>query len=118
MLENQKIFDEVNVLTKYFEAIEIDSPVSFGLRQTVQALDDGAVEELILSEEQAELPYDAETLFATHAKNKGINVVVVSSASKEGTQFLAMGGIGALLKFRPYEYVEECYEEEDDSSFE
>jgi len=106
ILENRRIFDDIEVLKKFFKAIERDTPVVFGLRQTVQALLERAVDELILSESMRDVPFDDETSLIEYARSMNVAVSVVSEASKEGSQFQAMGGVGAILRFRLFENAE------------
>jgi len=62
-----------------------------------RALEAGAVDKLYIS---SEIPKTKIKELSEMAKSMGSNVIIVSNEISEGEQFLNMGGIAAILRFR------------------
>jgi peptide chain release factor subunit 1 len=127
---------EKQMLKKYFEGIALDSgKISYGLADTIQALEMGAVESLIVYEDlrmdvrgqtivigdktlcesltvfrdNDENPKALTEWLVENHHNFGIELTFVSDASSEGSQFVkGLGGIGAFLRWKvDFELFEE-----------
>jgi peptide chain release factor subunit 1 len=111
------LYEEVDLLRSFFERLDTDQPACFGERATVQALLGSAVETLILTEDRSELhlctmPDGTHRLLlpgdprmqqeATESTPVAelARVKTVCGDSREGAQFCAGFGIGALLRYR------------------
>lgn len=114
ILSNVRLVAETKILGEFFTRIDRDQPVSFGLVDTRNAMEQGAVDVLLLSESMAAKEFFRESEF------KG-RVEILSEATREGSQFGAgFGGVGALLKFAIYtaeDYGAEIESDSDDESF-
>jgi peptide chain release factor subunit 1 len=131
-LGNQKFLQEKKLLEDYFEHIARDTGlITFAVRDTIAALEAGAVEYLILYEnleekavphipaeagDTTESPLLIDWLVDNH-KKYGAEIRFVSDCTAEGAQFVrGFGGIGAVLRYKMQLELldEELYFEEDD----
>ena len=127
LLGGLKYLEEKKEVQGFLTAIQTNQPVTFGLIETMRALEMGAVEKILLWDEldvirhsnKDEITYSSKTLKlvgpqASHAIDKisliewliesrssfGINVVLLSDATPEGNDFAhGFGGIGARLRY-------------------
>ncbi len=133
LIKEAGVVKEKQLLQKFFN--ELQKPhglVTYGLNEVVSALETGAVDTVILSEDLdiKEVEYecacgtskafskggtricercnqvmrelgekDLIETFEERVKNYGTKLEVVSSDTREGKQFLDLGGIGALLRY-------------------
>jgi len=98
ILANQEIMKEKNLLDRFFETLGKNPRMaSLGEEKTKTALQNGAVDVLILSE-KTDKKITRE--FKDLAKNIGSTVEIVSIETEEGEQFLNLKGIGAILRFQ------------------
>jgi len=93
VLEKEEIVKEKKVLDEFFSRIRKGKLVTYGREEVKRALEMGAVEKLLLSEEVED--EEMEEL----AKRSKAEVLYISKDTMEGEQFLNMGGYGALLRF-------------------
>jgi peptide chain release factor subunit 1 len=98
ILVNQEIIREKKLLERFFEALgEKPDLVAYKEKDIRKALEFGAVDILIVSKD-----YDKK--FAKElkklAENISSKVEIVSTQTEEGEQFMNLGGIGALLRFK------------------
>jgi peptide chain release factor subunit 1 len=131
VLGEVKMVQEKKILKKYFEEIAMDNgKVSYGIMDTIKALEMGAVESLIVFEDLdtslvghdifsgEQKVHESSFLFGENGENGqervlltewlaenhhrfGIQLVYVSDSSSEGDQFVkGLGGIGALLRWK------------------
>ncbi|MFH1420720.1 MAG: peptide chain release factor aRF-1 [Candidatus Aenigmatarchaeota archaeon] len=134
-LRNAELTKEKNILQQFFNELQkTNGKVTYGINETIKALEMGAVNKLIVSEDvdiievERQCDCKAETAYVSsadkvqtcpvcnrqkkilgekdviesleeRAKNFSSELVVVSSDTREGQQFLALGGIGALLRY-------------------
>lgn len=103
-LHGLRFTQEKRLLERFFGEINKDSGLyCFGFKETLQALEGGAIETLI-AYEGLELMYSPEEslldwLVENHQK-KGCRLELVSSRSEEGERFLqGFGGVGGLLRY-------------------
>jgi peptide chain release factor subunit 1 len=135
-LKDARVSKEKNALKKFFLNLARDTGLAvYGLKETLNALELGAMELLIVSEEAPYVVYKLRcescgkesveivkhgenvertcktcnaTLFIDElpladyleekAKEFGTEVIVVSSSTQEGAQFLSLGGVGGILR--------------------
>ena len=137
-LRDARVSKEKNALKKFFLNLAKDTGLAvYGLKETLNALELGAVELLIVSEEA---PYTVYKFRCESCKDEGVEIVkrekgheqvckkckgiliveelpladyleekakafatevlVVSSSTQEGAQFLSLGGIGGILRYK------------------
>lgn len=120
VLKDVKLSKEKKVIQQFFNEINIDSgKFCFTMKETMECLEMGAVETLIVYENLPDTKN--EELFvdwiAENYKTFGCSLVFVSDKSSEGTQFIeGFGGIGGVLRYRvDMEKHEEEYSSVDDS---
>ncbi|ADB03912.1 eukaryotic peptide chain release translation termination factor 1 [Marseillevirus marseillevirus] len=108
---------EKEILSSFFSEISRDGMYCFGIRDTLQALDIGAVETLIVCEETNEL-HEGELFVDWIAENYGefgCQLEMVSPNTTESQQLLkGFGGIGGILR---YSVEFQQSEEEEDGEF-
>ncbi|AGV01484.1 eukaryotic peptide chain release translation termination factor 1 [Cannes 8 virus] len=108
---------EKEILSSFFSEISRDGMYCFGIRDTLQALDIGAVETLIVCEETNEL-HEGEPFVDWIAENYGefgCQLEIVSPNTTESQQLLkGFGGIGGILR---YSVEFQQSEEEEDGEF-
>ncbi|AIT54729.1 conserved eukaryotic peptide chain release factor [Melbournevirus] len=108
---------EKEILSSFFSEISRDGMYCFGIRDTLQALDIGAVETLIVCEETNEL-HEGELFVDWIAENYGefgCQLEIVSPNTTESQQLLkGFGGIGGILR---YSVEFQQSEEEEDGEF-
>jgi peptide chain release factor subunit 1 len=98
VLANQEIIREKKILEKFFDNLGAKPETTpYHYEDVKKALQFGAVDLLIMSKD-----YDKEKSkeLKSIADNMGTTVEVVSKETTEGDQFLKLGGIGAIQRFR------------------
>lgn len=99
VLAGQEIIHEKNILEKYFNQLgEKRDLAALKYDETKKALTYGAVDILLLSKEIDKKV--AKELMAI-AQSTGSTIEMISNETEEGEQFNNLGGIGAVLRFRP-----------------
>lgn len=120
VLKDVKLSKEKKVLQAFFNEINTETnKFCFTMKDTMQCLEMGAVETLIVYENLPDTR--EEELFvdwiAENYKNFGCTLMFVSEKSSEGTQFIeGFGGVGGILRYRVdmEEQVEEDHSSLDD----
>ena len=98
LLAETSIIKEKEILNKFFTKLAKEpEKVTYGLKETKNALEMGAVEILIVSESLDNIEELEEFAESTGAKTE-----VVSIETQEGIQLKNLGGIGAILRFPIY----------------
>jgi peptide chain release factor subunit 1 len=137
LLEKTALAKEREILGKFFSELGKGGNVIYGLNETIDALENGMLETLLISEDfdyvrasfkcqnqhrtekilpkdmvkkqRCEIcnnPLSAETMInlsdelSEKAKERGVEVVFVSSSTDEGREFKKIGGIGGFLRFK------------------
>ncbi|ADM11483.1 peptide chain release factor subunit 1 [Encephalitozoon intestinalis ATCC 50506] len=121
ILKDVKLSKEKKVLQKFFDEINTESgKFCFTMKETMQCLEMGAVETLIVYENLTNVK--DEELFvdwiAENYKSFGCTLMFVSDKSAEGTQFAeGFGGIGGILRYRidMEDHMDDDYSSVDDS---
>jgi protein pelota len=96
--KDQRVARESALVERLLELIAKEGAVAYGMGATRHATEVGATEELLLSDRVAREP-EGETLMDL-ARRTGAKVHVVSSLHDAGKSFDALGGVGALLRYR------------------
>ncbi len=97
LLAQESIIKEKQLLEKFFNTMGKDpKKVTYEKEKTKKALEYGAVDTLLLSEELNE---DELTEFENLADKSNTHIEIISNETKEGMQFKQLGGVGALLRF-------------------
>lgn len=95
-LANEEIVKEKKILEEFFTTLAKNSKkVAYGRANVVAALDAGAVDKLLISEDRAEEFEDLEGKAVAIAAD----VMIISSGTKEGGQLKDLGGIAAILRY-------------------
>jgi len=98
VLAQQEVVHEKKLLERFFETLgEKPDMAAYKKDDLDKALEYGAVETLILSKKTSKSVVKE---LKTKAKNISAVVEIVSDETDEGKQFLNLGGVGALLRFR------------------
>jgi protein pelota len=96
ILKESRIVREAEAVEILMERIQTEGLAVYGKKETKQAVDSGAVETLLVSEEKIK---DFENLMDLTEKMRG-SVRIISSDHEAGERFLSLGGIAGLLRFR------------------
>ncbi|MEM7819863.1 MAG: peptide chain release factor aRF-1 [Candidatus Aenigmatarchaeota archaeon] len=102
LLKETEVMKEKKILQKFFG--ELQKPhglVTYGLNEVKRAMEIGAVDTVILSDTIDLKVGDKDIVeyFEEEVKKYGTNIIIVSSNTREGAQFLELGGIGAILRY-------------------
>jgi protein pelota len=96
LLKETRVAKETELVESLLMEAGRDGPVVYGKKETQKALEMGAVERLLVSEEKI---HDFESML-DEAEKLRTEIVVISSEHESGEKFLALGGIGGFLRFR------------------
>ncbi len=96
VLKETEIMAEKEILREFFAAIAKNQPVAYGVEEVRKKLLEGAVEKLLLSEG---LPRELRKSLEEAAAQVNAEVIYISTETDEGKEFLAMGGVGAFLRY-------------------
>lgn len=115
-LGNMRLVQQTKILTKFFDQVSKDLELCcFGVKDTLEKLEMGAVEDLIVWEDLEEtrnrvVPEESETHLGNHTlvewlcdhhKEYGCRLHLINDCSTLGSQFSrGFGGIGGLLRFK------------------
>lgn len=89
---------EVTRMEEVLKRIGCDGPVAYGRAEVADAINYGAVEEVLVLDEYLRKPW-VNRLLET-AEQMNAKVVVLSSEFDPGQQLEALGGVAALLRFK------------------
>jgi len=98
VLANQEIIHEKKILERFFDSLGASPEITpYKYDDVEKALNYGAVDTLIISKK-----YDKELAkkLKDIAVNMGTTIEIVSDETEEGNQFLSLGGIGAIQRFK------------------
>jgi len=98
-IAEQEIIKEKKILEKFFTMVGKErEKTAYGEEKVALAIERGAVELLLISKE---LSKDKIKKFEDLAESIGANVVIISTETNEGEQFLNLTkGLGAILRFQ------------------
>lgn len=106
ILEEAAVMREKALLQNFFEHLQKDDGLSiYGHNEVEKSLDIGAAETLIISEEfKLKGSEIEERVILKNLEDKAEKIdadfQIVSTETAEGSQFLQLGGIGAILRFK------------------
>ncbi len=97
LIEKATVVKERELVEKFLTELQKEGNVVYGLNETLQALEQGAVDTLLISEamDLAEIEKLMEK-----AKSYGTRVELISTDTPEGVQFKELGGIGGFLRYK------------------
>lgn len=95
--ENRVVF-ETQLIEKLFEEIKKDGLVTYGEQQVKDALINGAVERLLISDVLVRNPKGEELL--KFAKQNNSKFTIINTMHETGKKFEGIGGVGAFLRFK------------------
>lgn len=96
VVKENRISEEMKLVEKVFTEIAKDENVTYGKTHVASALEQGAVQILVISDKKVK---ENEKLM-NDAERQGGSVEIVSSEHDAGTRFLNLGGIAALLRYK------------------
>ena len=98
ILEKNELMKEKRVVSSFIERVSRgDQLVEYGKKEVTAALDEGRVDQLLVSEGLDPCCIDD---LSSRALETGASVVVISTSSEEGEMFAAgFTGIGAILRW-------------------
>jgi len=96
VIKNSRLTEETEIIEKFLGEIAKKGKVTYGKGEVRKAVESGAVEVLLMSEN---LVRKNEQLLEQAEKIKA-KIMIVSPESESGKKFLGLGGIGAFLRYR------------------
>ena len=97
VLEKEAILTEKKIVERFLTVLAKNSSMAaYGKAQVEEALDLGAVDELLLSESLDDAEIER---LEQKAKNYGTKVPIISLETREGEQLRDLGGYGAILRY-------------------
>lgn len=101
LLEELGLTRERDLINKFLQGIASESGlITYGKEQVKRALQIGAVNTLLISEN---IPIDILEEFSNTANKVGSKVELISDSTEESKQFVALGSFGAFLRYKSYE---------------
>lgn len=94
-IKEASVTKEKNLLKEFFSELQKGGLVVYGKEQTLQALRQGAVETLLVSEDDPDIEKLEE-----ECKSYGTKLEVISTETREGQQFKLLGGYGGFLRYK------------------
>lgn len=100
ILAQEEIAGEKKIMNRFFELLATKpGMVAYGEAEVRKAVEAGAADTLLLSEELPDKKIDE---FEAIAKNYSTTVQLISTETREGVQLRELGGIGAILRYELY----------------
>lgn len=97
--QTQQVARDTKLVEELFSEIGRDGPAAYGEKETRSALEAGAARLLLVSDEVLRTPRGEELLRLAKSVSTPAHVVAVTHEA--GKKLHALGGIAALLRFRP-----------------
>ena len=95
--ENRVVL-ETEIIEKLFEEIKKNGPVTYGFEEVKNAIQNGAVEKLIITDKKIRTQ-EGEELLRT-AKENNSDFIIINTMHEAGKKIEGIGGVAALLRFR------------------
>jgi protein pelota len=99
VLEQSRVAQETRAVERLLQGMAAGGPVAYGPPEVKRASEMRAVETLLITDQAVRRP-EGEALMRAVEGARG-RVLVVSTHHDAGRQLQAIGGVGALLRFRP-----------------
>jgi len=100
LVNDSRVTYETELVEKILEEIAKDGLVVYGLSETENAIEVGAVETLLIIDKMIRGKNEQIEKLLTNSENSGGKVVVISTVHDAGKQLEALGGVGALLRYK------------------
>jgi len=97
VLKESRLTEEVELVESFFEQLAKGGNVAYGPKEISTLAEVGAVELLLISDKKVR---EFEQIMETVEKMKG-KIKIVSSQHPAGERLLGIGGIAAILRFKP-----------------
>ena len=98
ILQKEEIMEEKRIVGEFLENLAKETGLAiYGENEVRKALEAGAVEKLLLSEE---IPIEKIEEFSEIAKQFSTQVFIISTETPEGEQLFRLGGFGAIARYR------------------
>lgn len=98
VLANEEIAKEKKIMQKFFTKLATSpNSVSYGEKEVTKALNLGAVETLLISEDVGDEKLEE---FEKIANDLGSNIEIISTETREGVQLRDIGKIAAILRYK------------------
>lgn len=95
VLAQEEVTKEKEIVQEFFTLVaKNEEKIAYGKDEVRHALEMGAVNKLLISEE-----FDEIDAFEELANNSGAEVFIISTETREGVQLKEIGGIAAILRF-------------------
>jgi peptide subunit release factor 1 (eRF1)/transcriptional regulator with XRE-family HTH domain len=97
VLASEELSGEKEIVQKFFDLL-VKKPgiVTYGEKEVLKALQNGAVETLLVSESLTDEKIE---MFEEEAGKMGTDVKIISTDTREGNQLKEFGGVAALLRY-------------------
>ncbi|MFQ6020906.1 MAG: peptide chain release factor aRF-1 [Candidatus Aenigmatarchaeota archaeon] len=101
LLAEASVAKEKALVQRFFEELQKDSGlVTYGFDSVLKALERGAVEIILISEDLEHKGKDVAETLEKPAKKYGAIIEIISKDTREGEQLFELGGIAALLRYK------------------
>jgi len=98
IVKEERVAREIKKVEEYFSGILRGDLIAYGVENVLRALEFGAVEELIITDEIARTPDGVEIL--KKAEAYGARVMIISTEHEAGQRLKGFGGMMAKLRFQ------------------
>jgi len=99
VLENALVAKETRLVEEAMTEIAKDGKVAYGMDETTSAIQAGAVEKLLITDEMVYGNKKAESLMK-QAEDSGGKVFIINSENAAGQKLGQLGGIAAILRYK------------------
>ena len=100
LVENSRVAFETELVEHLLEEIAKDGPATYGVSETEQAVEVGAVETLLVIDKLIRGPHEQIDKLLKNTETSAGKIVIISSLHDAGKQLDALGGVAALLRYK------------------
>ena len=94
--KDSRISKETKIVEEFFKELSKDGLVTYGKKEVERAIENGAVEKLLISEEKTK---EFEKMISVAEKMK-TEIMIISERHESGEKLKNMGGIAAFLRYK------------------
>lgn len=98
--EEDRTSMETELIEKVIEEVAKDGKATYGRKEVEKAAVAGAIEKLLVADETLRKKREIVEPIIERTRNKGGEVIVVSTEHEAGRQLARIGGLGALLRYK------------------
>ena len=98
IIKENRVVQETSLIEKLFEEIKKDGLATYGEKEVKLALQNGAVERLLISDILIRSKNGEELL--NIAKQNNSDFTIINTMHESGKKFEGLGGVGAILRFK------------------